>query len=931
MPGSHSVDRIRSDRGRQSYHDGHSFEERVAELYRLLRYDVEHGRLFSGRQIDIFLKGRFGDLKVFRAIECKIGSVNAQHIDSFIVKLRLVRREYPSIQGTIVSATSFSDAIASQAAQEGIQLTLLRDLTAELFDGHSYVRGLIREFESNDRYLLKLYVEPFMGFEIYGDSSPAFSIVEQWLKDSLWNQLTLLGDVGTGKTFLSRMIAYNLAKSFLENPIENPVPILIDLRNADRQFSLEGLVLTHLAKSGLSQTSFEVFQHALSAGKIVLILDGFDEMASRVTPIVTNRNFHELSRCVKGSSKVLLTCRTHYFKSRTEEEEVILGSGDDYESDTARELYWELISRKGFKIAYLRPFEISQIEDYIERALPKDSKRAIRKIKKTYNLIELSHRAMLLEMIVKSITRLSDSEINPTTLYRVYTDAWIHRDHWRDVLSADEKISFLKSLANSLWQEEVQIIHHKTLEEYLHKDLSAQIQNNQQFLEIDNEIRTASFLTRDEYGNYGFAHKSYLEYFIALYMADQLNTGTTDVLHTKRISPEVITFLSNLVSLNKIEPLLEKNLCSEYKATLSENSLICLYGFRRITAINQQKSDVGKPIDLKVQLPSSVKLNGSKLNQIYLEGAILKNADFREANLSEAIFRKADLSNGIFYGANLEKADFRNCILKSSDMSSTHLIAINLENANLSECNFQNSNLTDAYLINTISENANFDNVISIRAALPDEIRLTVKKRLDEELIVSDFNKSNMSLSEKYWSLIEELRPGMLKSARALSITNNFEAEDLVTDVIIRLLNTQTIEKLLEIENSNGQMAYINRVIRNHAIEKYRSGLKNKLLFFSEIIDPELTGDKFDETLYQKIDLTQIPDINDNDDIESISLTEIEEILPENFWRVIKLRYIEGLKLKEIALIEGKSLSTIHLYIRKALEILRDKFSDGFN
>ena len=81
-------------------------------------------------------------------------------------------------------------------------------------------------------------------------------------------------------------------------------------------------------------------------------------------------------------------------------------------------------------------------------------------------------------------------------------------------------------------------------------------------------------------------------------------------------------------------------------------------------------------------------------------------------------------------------------------MRSTRLIAVNLEKANLSECNFQNSNLTDAYLLNTISENATFKNVISIRAVLSDDIRLLVKKRLDEELVKSDSSISSMSLFE---------------------------------------------------------------------------------------------------------------------------------------------------------------------------------------
>jgi hypothetical protein len=306
----------RRERGSQSYREGYSFEGRVAELYRLLHYDVEHGRIFSGRQVDLFIVTTFGDMKLQRAIECKAGPVLAEHVDSFVAKLRLVKAEYPAALGTIISGVSFTDAVTAHAAREGIQLTLYRDLAAQLFDGYGYAQSLLRECESSTRYRIPLYIEPSIGYDTVGQGINAFEVIDEWLKDPEWNQLTLLGDAGTGKSFLSRMIAYRLVREFLKAPLERPLPMLIDLRNADREFSLEGLVLTHLAKNGLARVSFDVFMYVLVQGNIVLILDGFDEMAARVTRQVTNRNFHELARAVQGKAKVLLTCRTHYFKSR---------------------------------------------------------------------------------------------------------------------------------------------------------------------------------------------------------------------------------------------------------------------------------------------------------------------------------------------------------------------------------------------------------------------------------------------------------------------------------------------------------------------------------------------------------------------------------------------------------------------------------------
>jgi len=550
----------KQERGRQSYKKGHKFEGRVAELYRLLHYEVELRRNFSSREVDLFLTQRFGDYTVNRAIECKSGAVKADHIDSFIAKLELVRKVYPTATGTIVSGTSFTNSIKEHAAAVGMQLTLLRDLAAQLFDGHQYARNVIKEVRSNELYPFDLYVEAHVGFGTKGGAELAFEFIDAWLADLESKQLTLLGDVGTGKSFLSRMVAFRLAEKYLEDPINYPLPFLIDLRNADREFSLEGLIRTHLAQTGLGQVTFDIFQHALSNGHIVLLLDGFDEMAARVTPQVTTRNFHELARCVKGRAKVMLTCRTHYFKSRTEEEEVILGGETDYAPEIARELYFDLISRSGFQIAYLRPFTISQIEEYVRRARPQSAKRDLKKIRKTYNLMELSQRPMLLDMIVKSLDKLGRKDVNASTLYEVYTKAWIHRDKWRDVLPAKAKLEFLTGLAWSLWNEGLTQIHYTKLADYLHQELGNQIQDPVRLLEVDSEIRTASFLTRDDQGHYGFAHKSYMEFFIARYLAERLAARDTDCLNIKRVSTEILEFLSSTLAflenrIGEIEPL----------------------------------------------------------------------------------------------------------------------------------------------------------------------------------------------------------------------------------------------------------------------------------------------------------------------------------------------------------------------------------------
>jgi hypothetical protein len=144
--------------GLESQKKGRTFEEKVAHLYRLLHYDVQAGRVFSARQVDLFLKGKFGDLNICRAIECKAGPVRTEHLDDFLLKLQLVRHEYPTAQGTIVSGVSFTDAATTHASRIGVQLITYSDLSAQLFDGNAYARELVAECETNTRYRLTNYM-----------------------------------------------------------------------------------------------------------------------------------------------------------------------------------------------------------------------------------------------------------------------------------------------------------------------------------------------------------------------------------------------------------------------------------------------------------------------------------------------------------------------------------------------------------------------------------------------------------------------------------------------------------------------------------------------------------------------------------------------------------------------------------------------------
>ena len=196
---------------------------------------------------------------------------------------------------------------------------------------------------------------------------------------------------------------------------------------------------------------------------------------------------------------------------------------------------------RAFKYDTSWSFTKSQIEQYVAKARPTDTDNALTKIRDTYNLMELSQRPMLLAMIVKSIDKLAAQSVNPATLYEVFTDAWIYRDQWRDILSAETKLAVLTGLAWLMWTSDT-VVHYGELAEYAKQASRGDATRVDGVSNLDH-ARTASFLVRDERGNYAFAHKSYGEFFVARHVASQLKADDVTGFSGRRLTAELMSFI----------------------------------------------------------------------------------------------------------------------------------------------------------------------------------------------------------------------------------------------------------------------------------------------------------------------------------------------------------------------------------------------------
>jgi len=206
--------------------------------------------------------------------------------------------------------------------------------------------------------------------------------------------------------------------------LKNRIPILINLRDYAKVMSVRQLITDLLINEyGLRNIDFPLFEKMNEEGLFLLIFDGFDEMAQKVIFDVAYANFCKIAELAKPkNSKVILTCRTEFFRTHEKEKEILL----------------DIDKRKNFDIIYLREFNDDQIQEFLQKRVPmmekgKKKKRGWRyyhqRIENVFDLKDLAKRPVLLDLIAKYLPQLvaKGEDINASTLYLTTIDEELKR------------------------------------------------------------------------------------------------------------------------------------------------------------------------------------------------------------------------------------------------------------------------------------------------------------------------------------------------------------------------------------------------------------------------------------------------------------------------------------------------------------------------
>jgi formylglycine-generating enzyme required for sulfatase activity len=477
-------------------------------------------------------------------VVCKEGTVERPDVEDLLAYGQAQNLD----RAVLVTHTRVTPAARDRAAETDglIQAFTLDAFYRELINFEPYVHQLVSDYDGSD--LAAYYVD--LGCRT-GDGSeikPMDGYIDAWLDDPARNHISILGDYGTGKTSFCRQYAAELGRRWLADPDHNRIPILISLRDYAKTMGLQQLITDFLVNRYGIHAPYEAFVRFNADGKLVLLFDGFDEMAQKVDYQTTVDNFEELAKAVVPGSKVILTCRTPYFRTRKEAERIFSSRGAEAVAgadDLPDRPLIDLTDRPNFEIVHLLPFDDGDIRAILRKRFPAEWEGFWRQIQDTYNLPELAQRPVLLDMIACSLPELEPGQaLNAAKLYEAYTDLWLKRDEdkGRHLITRDDKRLFMQALALEMLRRQELSIHYLKLPErvqdHFHLDKEREVDY------FDSDIRTCSFLNRDPEGNYRFLHKSFGEFFVAQWLAPKLLDTTAPEM---RINEEIRGFVHGLL------------------------------------------------------------------------------------------------------------------------------------------------------------------------------------------------------------------------------------------------------------------------------------------------------------------------------------------------------------------------------------------------
>lgn len=352
--------------------------------------------------------------------------------------------------------------------------------------------------------------------------------IDLWLDDPAKEHISVLGEFGTGKTWFAFHYASQALKRYREaqqRGVERPrLPLVIPLRDYAKAVSVESLFSEFFfRKHEVRSLTYSAFEQLNRMGKLLLIFDGFDEMAARVDRQEMINNFWELAKVVVPGAKVILTCRTEHFPEAKEGRALL---NDQLQASIAN-LTGEMPQ---FEVLELEKFNDEQIRQVM--SLQAES-ATVEQVMSNPQLLDLARRPVMTELILEALPDIEAGK--PVDMSRVYLYA-VRRKMERDIkeertfTSLAEKLYFLCELSWEMLSSDRMSLNYREFPDRIRRLFGSVVQEEKDLDHWHYDMMGQTMLIRNADGDYMPAHRSLLEFFVAYKFAAELGALAPDFL-----------------------------------------------------------------------------------------------------------------------------------------------------------------------------------------------------------------------------------------------------------------------------------------------------------------------------------------------------------------------------------------------------------------
>ena len=501
--------------------------------------------------------------------------------------------------------------------------------------------------------------------------------------------------------------------------------------------------------------SLDEFTDLINKGKIMFILDAFDEMTQKLSKQFAYYNMKNIKELTQKGNLVFLTSRGTYLPQEMEEDLI-----------------------ENYHLLQIIDFDQEAIEKFVKKqfgAKTQKTKKFLKKIQQN-NFMNLAQKPIFLSALCEIGDVEKYSIPNGARLLEILSYRWLQHDIQQnerkeeELLDIRHRISQILALVENKKNRPISIgdIIDIVNEEFSEDDID--VEDNLEKYYRDG--RDSTFLTKSQHESYRFMLRTIMEYYLARRIVNTIKEGDFDKILDEttnvRFSDATYEFISNLIDIEwKIDPEIIKSVSTKnqnfdlLKEKENHGHIISktikhvqknkidpepnMGNLVRIliTSDNLTKNHDLQGLNLKYVKLDNLDLKGANLSETTLHRAslidsnlrnvkmcladirwsVLDNSDLRNADLTHAdltfskirggILREANLSNAIMPNSILDDSDLRLCRLNNSELRDAKLNKVFMNQTNFCQSNFGGCEINDSLIIdpNNLSKEK-MDNLI---------------------------------------------------------------------------------------------------------------------------------------------------------------------------------------------------------------------------